>query len=56
MNKSTDWNGFSTFFWSSTSHGPDKAWSHGMNGTDPSVSLYPAFRSNAFSVRCLKDN
>ncbi|MCX6251719.1 MAG: hypothetical protein NTX61_13320 [Bacteroidetes bacterium] len=56
MNVTWDWNGFATFFWSSTSHGANKAWSHGMNGTDPSVSLYPAFRSNAFSVRCLKDN
>ncbi|MCX6251929.1 MAG: hypothetical protein NTX61_14405 [Bacteroidetes bacterium] len=56
MNKTWDWSGFATFFWSSTSHGINKAWSHGMNDTDPSVSLYPAFRSNAFSVRCLKDN
>ncbi|MCX6251367.1 MAG: hypothetical protein NTX61_11520, partial [Bacteroidetes bacterium] len=56
MNTTWDWNGFATFFWSSTSHGPNKAWAHGMNGTDPSISLYPAFRSNAVSVRCLKDN
>jgi len=55
LNKTWDWSGFATFFWSSTPHGVNKAWSHGMNGTDPSVSLYPAFRSNAFSVRCLKD-
>jgi len=26
-----------------------------MNEPDPSVSVYPAFRTNAFSVRCLKD-
>ncbi|MCX6251581.1 MAG: hypothetical protein NTX61_12610, partial [Bacteroidetes bacterium] len=45
MNVTWDWNGFSTMFWSSTSHGTTKAWSHGMNDTDPSVSLYPAFRS-----------
>ncbi|MCX6252572.1 MAG: hypothetical protein NTX61_17695 [Bacteroidetes bacterium] len=56
MNKTWDWNGFTTFFWSSTSHGETKAWSHGMNDTDPSVSRYPAFRSNAFSVRCIRDN
>ncbi|MCX6249655.1 MAG: SBBP repeat-containing protein [Bacteroidetes bacterium] len=55
MNQTSDWTGFATFFWSSTSHGAIKAWSHGMNDTDPSVSRYPAFRSNAFSVRCLKD-
>jgi uncharacterized protein (TIGR02145 family) len=55
MNKTEDWNGFATMFWSGTAHGPLKAWAHGMNDKDPSVSLYPAFRSNAFSVRCLKD-
>ena len=26
-----------------------------MNDIDPSVSMYPAFRSNAMSVRCVKD-
>ncbi|MCX6249953.1 MAG: hypothetical protein NTX61_04290 [Bacteroidetes bacterium] len=55
MNTTWDWNGFATFFWSSTTHGSIKAWSHGMNSFDPSVSAYPALRSNAFSVRCLKD-
>jgi uncharacterized protein (TIGR02145 family) len=55
LNKSWDYQGFATFFWSSTAHGVDKAWSHGMNDTDPSVSLYPAYRINAFSVRCIKD-
>jgi len=55
FNKTLDFQGFATFFWSSTSHGINKAWVHGMNDTDPSVSVYPAFRSNAFSVRCLKD-
>lgn len=51
----------STLFWSSTQRGSDKAWAHGINDvyTDkeftPSVSYYPAMRSNAFSVRCLKD-
>ncbi|MCX6250284.1 MAG: SBBP repeat-containing protein [Bacteroidetes bacterium] len=55
LNKTWDWSGFATFFWSSTTHGINKAWSYGMNGTDPSISLYPAFRSNAYSVRCLKD-
>ncbi|MCX6252251.1 MAG: hypothetical protein NTX61_16060 [Bacteroidetes bacterium] len=55
LNKTWDWSGFATFFWSSTSHGINKAWAHGMNDTDPSVSLYPSLRTNAFSVRCLKD-
>jgi uncharacterized protein (TIGR02145 family) len=55
INKSWDLQGFATFFWSSTPHGVNKVWTHEMNDTDPSVSLYPAFRSNAFSVRCLYD-
>jgi uncharacterized protein (TIGR02145 family) len=55
MNKTWDYPGFATFFWSSSAHGPLKAWSHGMNAPDPSVSAYPAYRTNAFSVRCLKD-
>jgi uncharacterized protein (TIGR02145 family) len=55
LNKTWDYQGFATFFWSSTSHGTDKALAHGMNDADPSVSIYPAFRSNAFPVRCLKD-
>ncbi len=55
LNKTWDYQGFATFFWSSTAHGTTKAWAHGMNDTDPSVSVYPSFRSNAFSVRCLKD-
>jgi uncharacterized protein (TIGR02145 family) len=50
-----DYAGFATFFWSSTMHGVNKAWAHGMNEPDPSVSAYPGFRSNAFSVRCLRD-
>ncbi len=46
---------FATLFWSSTSRSPLKAWAHGMNDPDPSVSRYPSLRSNAFSVRCIKD-
>jgi len=51
----------SSIFWSSTIHGANKAWAHGINEVvadeeyTPSVSFYPALRSNAFSVRCLKD-
>jgi uncharacterized protein (TIGR02145 family) len=55
LNKTWDYQGFAAFFWSSTAHGTNKAWAHGMNDVDPSVSVYPAFRTNAFSVRCLKD-
>jgi uncharacterized protein (TIGR02145 family) len=52
-----DWNftDFATFIWSSTLHGETKAWAHGMNTPDPSISLYPAQRSDAFSARCIKD-
>jgi len=46
---------FATLIWSSTSYGPDKAWAHGMNRPDPSVSYYPASKSNAFVVRCVKN-
>jgi uncharacterized protein (TIGR02145 family) len=46
---------FATMIWSSTAHGPTKAWAHGMNDPNHSVSLYPALRSNGFTVRCLKD-
>lgn len=56
MNKTWDWQGFAIFFWSSTAYGTSKAWAHGMNDLDPSVSAYPAFRNNAFPVRCIKDN
>jgi uncharacterized protein (TIGR02145 family) len=47
--------GFATFFWSSTMHGATKAWAHAMNNPDPSVSNYPGNRSNAFHVRCIKN-
>jgi uncharacterized protein (TIGR02145 family) len=47
--------GFSTLLWSSSPHGSERAWAHGMNSFNPSVSYYPSLRSNAFSVRCLKD-
>jgi uncharacterized protein (TIGR02145 family) len=55
IDKSWDFQGFATFFWSSTSYGGYKAWAHGMNDPDPSVSVYPASKANAFSVRCIKD-
>ncbi|MEI6899750.1 MAG: FISUMP domain-containing protein, partial [Bacteroidota bacterium] len=55
LNSQWDFNDFATFFWSSTPYGPYKAWAHGMNDDDPSVSVYPSSRANAFSVRCLHD-
>jgi len=55
FNSSWDFQGFATFFWSSTLQGSTKAWAHGMNNIDPSVSEYPSSRVNAFSVRCLHD-
>jgi uncharacterized protein (TIGR02145 family) len=55
FNKGWYFNDFVTFFWSSTPYGSYKAWSHGMNEYNYSVSFYPSFRSNAFSVRCLRD-
>ncbi len=47
-----------TLFWTSTpvSSDPFRVISHGMNNKDESVSLYESLRSNAFPVRCLKDN
>ena len=55
--KNVNWNfsNFATLFWSSSSHGPLKAWAHGFNEFNPSVSVYPGSRTNAFPVRCLKD-
>lgn len=46
---------FATLIWSSTAYGPEKAWAHGMNSYNPSVSFYPAARSNAFVVRCIQN-
>ena len=55
INKGWDFGGFATFFWSSTPRSSTWAWAHGMNDEDPSVSIFPSSRVNAFSVRCLKD-
>jgi len=55
FNRSYSFNNFAGLYWSSDSHGPYKAWAHGMNFFNSSVSYYPSSRSNAFSVRCIKD-
>ncbi|HTX88878.1 MAG TPA: hypothetical protein VMC08_07820, partial [Bacteroidales bacterium] len=55
INSVWSFDSFATLIWSSTRIGTYKAWAHGMNTYNPSVSFYPAYRNNAFSVRCLKD-
>ncbi len=55
INKGWDFQGFATFFWSSTLRIDSKTWAYGMNDVDPSVSAYPASSANAFSVRCVRD-
>ena len=37
-NSTWSYNNFAVLFWSSTAHGSNKAWAHGMNTLDPSVS------------------
>ncbi len=46
---------FAVLFWSSTSGDATRAWAHGMNGINFSVSSYPALKADAFPVRCLRD-
>jgi len=55
LNKNWDFKDFATFFWTSNMDGSEKAYAHGLNWHDTSVSLYSSSRSNAFSVRCLRD-
>jgi uncharacterized protein (TIGR02145 family) len=50
-----DFNNFAIMLWSSTAHFSRKAWAHGMNTFNPSVSYYPSHRNNAFWTRCIKD-
>ncbi|NCA76707.1 MAG: hypothetical protein EOM90_10250, partial [Alphaproteobacteria bacterium] len=46
---------FAVLFWSSTPVDATRAWSHGMNGINFSVSSYPALKADAFPVRCVRD-
>jgi uncharacterized protein (TIGR02145 family) len=55
FNRSLNFKGFSTFFWTSTSVSNTQAWAHGMNDLDPSVSTYPSRKANAFSIRCVQN-
>ena len=57
QNSSWNFDNFAIHLWSSSAWGPLKAWAHAMNNApdNHSVSTYPSSRSNAFSVRCIKD-
>jgi uncharacterized protein (TIGR02145 family) len=55
LNSSRRFSDFATIFWSSTPWNATKVISHGMNGIDFSVSLYPSARGNAFAVRCVRN-
>ncbi len=46
---------FAVLFWSSTPVDATRAWSHGMNDINFSVSSYPALKADAFPVRCVRD-
>jgi len=55
-NSTWDFDTFATFLWSIKQHrDPTKPGHIGMNFFNPSVSIYPANRSNAFYVRCIKN-
>jgi uncharacterized protein (TIGR02145 family) len=54
-NENWNFTAFAVMFWSSTTEGTGKAWAHGMNSFNPSVSYYPSSKTNAFSVRCIHD-
>jgi len=54
-NVNWSFNNFAVMLWTSSADGPQKAWAHGMNTYNPSVSDYPSIRSHAFNVRCIKD-
>jgi uncharacterized protein (TIGR02145 family) len=54
-NENWNFSNFAVMFWSSTSEGTNKAWAHGMNMFNPSVSYYPGSRTHAFNLRCIKD-
>lgn len=50
-----DFADFAIMLWSSTEHNLTKAWAHGMNSFNPSVSFYPSSKTHAFAVRCIQD-
>jgi len=54
-NVNWDFLDFAIMYWSSTEEVADKAWAHGMNTINPSVSYYPGSKTHAFAVRCVQD-
>lgn len=50
-----DFENFAIMLWSSIEHDPTKAWAHGMNAINPSVSYYPSSKTHAFAIRCVQD-
>jgi uncharacterized protein (TIGR02145 family) len=54
-NISWNFSNFAIMFWSSTKEAPGKAWAHGMNTYNPSVSYYPSSKTHAFALRCIQD-
>jgi uncharacterized protein (TIGR02145 family) len=52
---SWDFDNFAVMFWSSSQVSPDKAWAHGLNEINPSVSWYPGLKAHSFAVRCIQD-
>ena len=55
LNSTWSFTDFATMFWSSTMTDQTRAYAHGINTIDHSVSLYAGLKANGFSVRCLKD-
>jgi uncharacterized protein (TIGR02145 family) len=55
LNSMWSFTDFATLFWSSTMAGQTRAYAHGMNTMDQSVSVYAGVKANGFSVRCIKD-
>ncbi len=55
LNSMWSFTDFATLFWSSTMADQTRAYAHGMNTIDPSVSVYAGLKANAFSVRCVRD-
>lgn len=55
MNSSWSFDGFATFFWTSSEWNTQHAVSHGLNVVNHSVSFYNSSKANAFPVRCICD-
>lgn len=55
LNSMWSFTDFATLFWSSTMADQTRAYAHGMNTMDQSVSVYAGVKANGFSVRCLRD-